>query len=85
MRTRLSICRKKARYASEQDALLAASRAPFPLHPYRCDRCHQMHLTSRTKGRRIARPASILAPAVHHVPDNEKADNRAACHNQDGH
>jgi hypothetical protein len=51
MRTRLSICARKARYASNQDALVAASRADFPLRPYRCDRCRQFHLTSRTKGK----------------------------------
>ena len=58
MRTRLSICIKKARYASAAEAKLAASHAPFPLHPYRCDRCRQFHLTGRTKGRRVARPVS---------------------------
>ncbi len=51
MRTRLSICVKKARYASEQDALLAGRRSGLPLRPYRCDRCRQFHLTSRTKGK----------------------------------
>ncbi len=58
MKTRLSICRRKARYASEQEALLAAGRAGIELRPYRCDRCHQFHLTSRTKGKRIPRPQS---------------------------
>jgi hypothetical protein len=56
MRTRLSICAKKKRYGSEEEALSAAHRADFPLRPYRCDRCHQVHLTSRTKGKRIPRP-----------------------------
>ncbi|MBU3992967.1 MAG: hypothetical protein KKA12_10575 [Alphaproteobacteria bacterium] len=51
MRTRLSICRKKARYRSEADALLAARRAGITLRPYRCDRCRQFHLTSRTRGK----------------------------------
>ena len=55
MRTRLSICIKKARYATKSDALETTQRADFPLHPYRCDRCHQFHLTSRTKGRRVVR------------------------------
>ena len=58
MRTRLSICIKKARYATEVDALKIAERADFPLHPYRCDRCDQFHLTSRTKGRRVVRPVA---------------------------
>ena len=55
MRTRLSICAKKARYASEEAALLAAGRAGLPLLPYRCDRCRLFHLTSRTKGKRRPR------------------------------
>jgi len=57
MRTRLSICLKKARYPSEQDALAAARRAEIELRPYRCDRCRHFHLTSRTKCKRIPRPA----------------------------
>lgn len=55
MRTRLSICLKKARYANEAGALEVAVKADFPLRPYRCDRCGQFHLTSRTKGKRIPR------------------------------
>jgi len=53
MRTRLSICIRKARFPSEQDALQAIHRAGLPLRPYRCDRCRQFHLTSRTKGKRV--------------------------------
>jgi hypothetical protein len=56
MKTRLSICRKKARYASEADAVAAATTASIPLRYYRCDRCRAFHLTSRTKGKRIPRP-----------------------------
>ena len=56
MRTRLSICRRKARFASEQDAILTARNAGLPLRPYRCDRCRQFHLTSRTKGKRTPAP-----------------------------
>ncbi len=55
MRTRLSICLKKARYGSEADALLVVQRSGLPLRPYRCDRCRQYHLTSRTKGKRLPR------------------------------
>lgn len=55
MRTRLSICRRKARYAGEQEAVLAARSAGLPLRPYRCDRCGRFHLTSRTKGKRTPR------------------------------
>lgn len=56
MRTRLSICARKARYPSREEALAAALRAPFPLRPYRCDRCLHFHLTGRTKGKWIPRP-----------------------------
>ena len=56
MRTRLSICRKKARYPTEADALLIAQSAAYPLRPYRCNRCQVFHLTSRTKGKRMVRP-----------------------------
>lgn len=56
MRTRLSICHKKARYPTKAEALLVACRASYPLHPYRCDRCEQFHLTSRMKGKRVVRP-----------------------------
>jgi hypothetical protein len=52
MRTRLSICRKKARYASGADAIAAAQGAPFALRPYRCDRCGKFHLTGRMRGKR---------------------------------
>ena len=56
--TRLSICRKKARYPTEADALQIAYRASYPLRPYRCDRCLHFHLTSRTKDKRVPRPAA---------------------------
>ena len=62
MRTRLRICVKKARYASEQDALLAARGSGLPLRLYRCDRCRQFHLTSRTKGKRVPRLADAPVP-----------------------
>ncbi|MDP8913353.1 MAG: hypothetical protein M3N39_07235 [Pseudomonadota bacterium] len=62
MRTRLSICVKKARYGSEQDALLAARRSGLPLRAYRCDRCRQFHLTSRTRGKRVPRLADASLP-----------------------
>jgi hypothetical protein len=56
MRTRLSVCQRKVRYASEGEAREGARAAGLSLHPYRCDRCLRFHLTSRTKGRRIPRP-----------------------------
>ncbi len=55
-RTRLSVCFRKARFAIGDDALAAAARADFPLRVYRCDRCWQFHLTSRTKGKRKPPP-----------------------------
>jgi hypothetical protein len=51
VRTRESICRKKARFADEAEALLAARRSGLALYPYRCDRCRHYHLTSRAKGK----------------------------------
>ena len=62
MRTRLSICLKKARFASAEDAGLAACRLALPLKAYRCDRCRRFHLTSRTKGKRMSRPAPREGP-----------------------
>ena len=58
MRTRLSICNRKARYATEQDATIAALAATIRLSPYRCDRGDHYHLTSRTKGK--FRPRAIV-------------------------
>ena len=58
MRTRESICRKKARFAAEAEARAAAQQWALPLLPYRCDRCGAYHLTSRTKGRRVPRPGA---------------------------
>jgi hypothetical protein len=56
MRTRLSICARKQRFTSEAAALARAGAAGLDLRPYRCDRCGLIHLTSRTKGKRIPRP-----------------------------
>lgn len=54
-RTQLSVCTRKARFASAADALAVARTASVLLRPYRCDRCRRFHLTSRTKGMRVAR------------------------------
>ncbi|MDP3908606.1 hypothetical protein [Novosphingobium sp.] len=62
MRTRLSVCQRKARYRSEAEALAAVFCATITLRPYRCDRCWQFHLTSRTKGKRIPRQSGPAAP-----------------------
>ena len=56
MRTRLSVCARKVRHASEPAARAAAIAVGLPLRPYRCDRCRSFHLTSRTKGKRVPRP-----------------------------
>ena len=58
MRTRLSICAKKQRFKTQEEAQSAAQRADIILRTYRCDRCNQFHLTSRTKGKRIPRPVT---------------------------
>ena len=68
MRTRLSICNRKVRYASGREAYLAAANATIILRPYRCDRCRRFHLTSRTKGKRAPRP---LAPKVSASPSTD--------------
>ncbi|MDO7842962.1 hypothetical protein [Sphingomonas immobilis] len=55
MRTKLSVCRRKARFATAREAVLGAEGWGLPLRQYRCDRCFQFHLTSRTKGKRVMR------------------------------
>ncbi|HEY0312027.1 MAG TPA: hypothetical protein VGC56_05975 [Allosphingosinicella sp.] len=55
MRTRQSICAKKRRFASEEEARAAAEGSGLLLLPYCCDRCAAFHLTSRTKGKRLPR------------------------------
>ncbi len=50
MRTTPGTCNRKRRYASQAEALAAATAAPFKLNPYRCALCRDYHLTSRTKG-----------------------------------
>lgn len=54
MRTRASICRRKRRFASEAEARSSVTEGAVLL-PYCCDRCAQVHLTSRTKGKRVWR------------------------------
>ncbi len=55
MRTRLSICKKKLSYRSEEEALVVVRRSELQLRTYRCDRCRLFHLTSRTKGKPLPR------------------------------
>jgi len=40
------------------------ARFGLPLRSYRCERCRLLHLTSRTKGKRIPRPAAAGADAM---------------------
>ena len=56
MKTRLSVCARKARFVTAADARRIAATADVPLRPYRCDRCGTFHLTSRTRGKRVPRP-----------------------------
>lgn len=53
IRTRLSVCRRKRVFASDEEARAAAAADGIVLLPYRCDRCGRFHLTSRTKGKRV--------------------------------
>lgn len=55
--TRTGICMKKRRFRTEDAARAVAQAAAVTLRPYRCALCRQWHLTSRTKGMRIPRPA----------------------------
>jgi hypothetical protein len=57
--TRLSICNRKQRFASEADAVRAALAADIELRAYACDRCGRFHLTSRLKGKRRLRGAAF--------------------------
>jgi hypothetical protein len=51
MRTRASICARKVRYATCDEAMGAARASGMVLRAYRCERCGRFHLTSRTKGK----------------------------------
>ncbi|MEO9492463.1 MAG: hypothetical protein ABJG26_12655 [Marinomonas sp.] len=57
MKTRPSICRKKARYstrdAAEEVAKGAFEREAVKLRVYACELCRNFHLTSRTKGMKV--------------------------------
>ncbi|RUN75185.1 hypothetical protein EJC47_17690 [Sphingomonas sp. TF3] len=57
-RTKLSFCRRKVQFSTENEALLRAQASGLVLRPYRCDRCGAFHLTSRTKGKRVPRPVA---------------------------
>jgi hypothetical protein len=53
MQTKLSSCLRKKRFADAAEGVLFAREAGLALWPYRCDRCRQVHLTSRSKGKRF--------------------------------
>ena len=55
VRTKLSICLRKMRFPTAAAAQDRAAQTGLVLRPYRCDRCRQFHLTSRTKGKWVAR------------------------------
>ena len=64
MRTKLSVCRRKARFRDWAAASEIAARSEVPLRVYRCDRCLQLHLTSRTRGKRVPRPVGADSAAA---------------------
>nr|WP_255573910.1 hypothetical protein [Erythrobacter sp. SCSIO 43205] len=53
MKTSPRICNRKKRFATREAAEDVAERANDPLRAYKCELCHQYHLTSRTKGMRL--------------------------------
>lgn len=55
MKTRPSICNRKRRYATREEAEGVAAKAPFKLRAYKCALCKRFHLTSRTKGMKTPR------------------------------
>lgn len=60
MKTRPSICNRKRRYATREEAESVAARADMTLRAYKCALCKRFHLTSRTKGMKT--PRHELAP-----------------------
>ncbi len=64
MRSRLSVCARKARYRTREEALVVAKHSGAQLRTYRCDRCRFIHLTSRLKGKRVARPHGKPPPVA---------------------
>ncbi|SEJ82058.1 hypothetical protein SAMN05428950_103330 [Sphingomonas sp. OV641] len=54
MRTKLSTCGRKLRFGTAAEATAAAQRSGMDLRVYRCGRCRQFHLTSRTKGKWVS-------------------------------
>jgi hypothetical protein len=71
MRTRQRICKTKKSYPDHATAAAVAAHFDHAVRPYRCDRCHAWHLTSRLKGKRIPRPDRNVPPdrSVPNTPD----------------
>lgn len=63
MQTRPGICNRKRRFATREAAEAVALEADVTLRAYKCALCRQFHLTSRTKGLRVPRPAGNAAEA----------------------
>ncbi|MFM7378210.1 MAG: hypothetical protein ACKO1O_08810 [Erythrobacter sp.] len=55
MKTRPSICQRKRRFATREEAEQVALQADVTLRAYKCALCRKFHLTSRTKGLRVPR------------------------------
>ena len=53
MKTTPRICNRKKRFETHAAAEAVAARADVTLRAYKCELCHQYHLTSRTKGMRL--------------------------------
>lgn len=79
MRTRQSICNRKKRFGSREDAQAAGRRSGLGLLPYRCDRCHHFHLTSRTKGKGFGRAGATASPSE---PDTGTPESAAEAPDQ---
>jgi hypothetical protein len=58
VKTRPGICNRKRRFATCEAAEAVALAADVTLRAYKCALCGAFHLTSRTKGLRVPRPAS---------------------------
>ena len=55
IRTDPGTCNRKKRFATRERAEEVAARADVTLRAYKCELCHQYHLTSRTKGMKTPR------------------------------
>jgi hypothetical protein len=53
MKTTSRICNSKKRFVTRAAAEEVAALSEVTLRAYKCELCHQYHLTSRTKGMRL--------------------------------